>query len=283
MTRPLRIEFAGALYHTTSRGNARGDIYKDNIDRTHFLKLLSQLCDRHGWLCHSYCLMTNHYHLLIETIRPTLSKGMKGLNGQYAQMFNRRHKRVGHVFQGRHKAIIVQKENYLLELARYIVLNPVRAKMVQTPEQWPWSSYRALAGISTDPSGLTTEWILAMFSTNKKTACQRYRNFVADGNNQPAPWLALKNQIYLGSDEFVDDMLCKLDPLQPVSDIPSIQKLSAPKPLEYYKQKYKIYSIAMAVAYLSGHYTLTEVGNEFNVSRTTVSRAVTKYASDRAI
>ena len=132
MTRPLRIEYAGALYHITSRGNARSNIYKDDVDRTRFLELLSQLCDRHDWLCHSYCLMSNHYHLLVETSRPTLSKGMKGLNGQYAQMFNRRHKRVGHVFQGRHKAIIVQKENYLLELARYIVLNPVRAKMVDT-------------------------------------------------------------------------------------------------------------------------------------------------------
>lgn len=185
MTRPLRIEFAGALYHITSRGNARSNIYKDNVDRTHFLGLLSQLCDRYDWLCHSYCLISNHYHLLVETNRPTLSKGMKGLNGQYAQMFNRRHKRVGYVFQGRHKAIIVQKENYLLEIARYIVLNPVRAKMVRTSEQWPWSRYRALAGYSADQSGLTTEWILAMFSANKKTTCVRYRNFVAEGENDP--------------------------------------------------------------------------------------------------
>ena len=283
MTRPLRIEFSGALYHITSRGNARNIIYTDDVDRTRFLELLSQLCDRHDWLCHSYCLMSNHYHLLVETKRPTLSKGMKGLNGQYAQMFNRRHNRAGHLFQGRHKAILVQKESYLLELARYIVLNPVRAKMVQTPEQWPWSSYRALAGYSTTQSELTTEWILGMFNANKKTACARYRNFVAEGKNQPTPWSDLKNQIYLGSEAFVDDMLCKLDPMQPVSDIPSVQKLSAPKPIKYYKNKYKDQSIAMAIAYLGGHYTLTEVGNEFGVSRTTVSRAVTKYESGCAL
>ena len=130
MARPLRIEYAGALYHVTARGNAQGDIYLCDDDRLEFLSLLANGCQRHEWLCHAYCLMDNHYHLLIETQAATLSKGMKYLNGTYTQAFNRRHKRVGHVFQGRYKAVLVEKEAYLVELSRYIVLNPVRARMV---------------------------------------------------------------------------------------------------------------------------------------------------------
>ena len=139
MARPLRIEFAGALYHVTARGNAREDIYGDDIDRQQFLSLLQSTVTRYDWYCHAYCLMDNHYHLLIETNTPTLSKGMKFLNGTYTQYYNRQHHRVGHVFQGRFKAILVQKESYLLELARYIVLNPVRARRVRSANEWRWS------------------------------------------------------------------------------------------------------------------------------------------------
>ena len=121
MARPLRIEFAGALYHITSRGNAREDIYKDDSDRVSFLELLHKTNIRYDWICHAYCLMSNHYHLLIETSRPTLSKGMKYLNGSYTQRYNYHHQRVGHVFQGRYKSILIEKENYLQELSRYIV------------------------------------------------------------------------------------------------------------------------------------------------------------------
>jgi REP element-mobilizing transposase RayT len=139
MARPLRIEYPGAVYHITSRGNAYQDVFLDDADRERFLEVLKQTVDRFNWLCHAYCLMMNHYHLLIETVDPTLSRGMRQLNGVYTQAFNRRHERVGHLFQGRYKAILVEKETYLLELSRYIVLNPVRAKMVKKPEEWEWS------------------------------------------------------------------------------------------------------------------------------------------------
>ena len=169
MARPLRIEFSGALYHVTSRGNARQAIYISNDDRQQFLTLLQNTVERYNWYCHAYCMMDNHYHLLIETNSPTLSKGMKYLNGTgtYTQYFNRQHQRVGHVFQGRFKAILVQKNSYLLELARYIVLNPVRAKMVRSANQWPWSSYRATAGFTNSVPCLTTDWLLAEFQTKK--------------------------------------------------------------------------------------------------------------------
>ncbi|MDY7075923.1 MAG: transposase, partial [Chloroflexota bacterium] len=131
MARPLRIEFAGALYHVTSRGDAQEDIYRGDDDRLRFLDVVGEIGDRFGWVVHAYCLMDNHYHLLVETPNANLSKAMRQLNGVYTQAFNRSHGRVGHVFQGRYKAILVQKETYLLELARYIVLNPVRARMVR--------------------------------------------------------------------------------------------------------------------------------------------------------
>jgi putative transposase len=146
MSRPLRIEFPGAFYHVTSRGNARKKIFLNDIDRVSFIETLAWVVERFGWICHAYCLMDNHFHLLIETPMPNLSLGMRQLNGVYTQRFNRRHKRVGHLFQGRFKSILVEQDRYLLELCRYIVLNPVRAKMVAASEEYPWSSYRATVG-----------------------------------------------------------------------------------------------------------------------------------------
>jgi len=274
MARPLRIEFPGALYHITARGNAREDIYADDNDRVTFLKLLENVCNRHDWYCHAYCLMSNHYHLLIETGTPSLSKGMKYLNGTYTQTYNRTHQRVGHVFQGRYKAILVEKDSYLLELSRYIVLNPVRAQMVGSARDWKWSSYRTTAGLVDKDPCVTTDWILSIFGNKKKQAQTRYRDFVKQGQNQLSPWKSLKNQIYLGTDQFVEDMQCKLDPDQSLKDIPRKHKQAPPKPLSYYKERYQNRQEAMAKAYLSGHYTQTEVGTIFGVSYATVSRAV---------
>src|SRR4030067_3311294 len=160
MARPLRIEFAGALYHVTARGNRQADIYADDADRQQFLSLLHHTVDRYDWYCHAYCLMDNHYHLLIETSTPTLSKGMKYLNCTYTQYFNRQHQRVGHVFQGRYKAILVQKDSHLLELARYIQFNPGRTHMVRSVKDWRWSSYRATAGYDENDEWLTTDWVV---------------------------------------------------------------------------------------------------------------------------
>ncbi len=274
MARPLRIEFAGALYHVTARGNAREDIYLDDGDRQRFLSLLLNTVNRYAWYCHAYCLMDNHYHLLIETIAPTLSKGMKFLNGSYTQYFNRQHHRVGHVFQGRYKALLVQKESYLLELARYIALNPVRAHRVRHADEWRWSSYRATAGYVENDPCLTTDWVLAGFAQTKEEAQRRYREFVQQDKEQASPWNILKNQIYLGDDAFVNEMQCKLDPEQSLQDIPKKQKQPPIKPLAYFAGQYKTRDESMAQAYLSGHYTLAQVGEHFGVSYATVSRAV---------
>jgi REP element-mobilizing transposase RayT len=131
MARPLRIEFAGALYHVTARGDRQENIFVTDADRISFLEILKQVVERFNWLVHAYCLMDNHYHLLVETPDGNLGQGMRQLNGVFTQTSNRNHNRVGHVFQGRYKAILIQKDSYLLELSRYIVLNPVRARMVK--------------------------------------------------------------------------------------------------------------------------------------------------------
>jgi REP element-mobilizing transposase RayT len=231
MSRPLRIEFAGALYHVTSRGDGREAIFLGDEDRHRFLDVLSDLVHDFNWAVHAYCLMDNHYHLLIETPEGNLSKGMRHLNGVYTQRFNRGHGRVGHVFQGRYKAIIVQKESYLLELARYVVLNPVRAHMVHTPDQWSWSSYRATARLCEPPLWLTVDWLLTAFSEHRGEAIRRYMDFVADGRNQPGPWEKLKNQIFLGYDEFVASLQRTLDPDASYQEIPAAQRRPLPRPL----------------------------------------------------
>jgi putative transposase len=277
MARPLRIEFSGALYHITSRGNAQCDIFLNDDDRIRFLDQLSQAVSRYDWYCHAYCLMDNHYHLLIETGAPTLSVGMKYLNGTYTQSFNRLHQRAGHVFQGRYKAILVEKESYLLELSRHIVLNPVRAKMVRSAKEWRWSSYRATAGQTEAHPCLTTESVLSVLGKRRKKAQEKYRAFISDGRNQPSPWERVKNQIYLGSDQFVEAMHCKLDPGQSLKNKPRKQKQAVQRPISYYAKKGVERNKAMAKAYLSRQYTLEQVGEYFGCSYATVSRAVKAY------
>src|SRR4029077_4364817 len=163
MARPLRIEFDGALYHVTSRGNERKAIFKDDTDRKLFLDTLARVKDRFHWICHAYCLMNNHYHLVIETPDGNLSRGMRQLNGVYTQAYNRRHDRAGHLFQGRFKGIVVQKETHFLEVCRYVVLNPVRAKAVRDPGKWKWSSYRATAERDSPNGCLTIKKVLSQF------------------------------------------------------------------------------------------------------------------------
>jgi len=198
---------------------------------------------------------------------------MRQLNGVYTQRFNRRHGRVGHVFQGRFKAIIVQKESYLLELARYVVLNPVRARIVRTPDQWPWSSYRATAGLDPAPSWLTIDWLLAAFSEQRSEATRRYVDFVADGKNQPGPWEKLKNQIFLGSDEFVASLQRTLGANASHQEIPAAQRRPSPKPLAQIAGEHGR-DEAILAAYSGGGYSLKEIGDHFGLHYSRVSRIV---------
>jgi len=201
MARPLRVQAPGLTYHIIARGNDRMAIYTDDADRHEFLDRLSVVVDDHDLHCHAYCLMTNHYHLLATTPAANLSKAVRQLNGTYAQWWNRRWRRVGHVFQGRFGAQIVQRESYFLTVCRYIVLNPVRAGLVDLPEKWPWSSYRATAGLAGTPSFLRPDLLLQdLAGGNWRQAFIRYRRFVLSGMGTPGrlpPGAVLGDETFL--------------------------------------------------------------------------------------
>ena len=274
MSRPLRLEFSGALYHITSRGNERKAIYQDEHDFHLFLQILGDVCEHYNWLIHAYCLMTNHYHLLLETPDANLSKGMRQLNGVFTQAINKKHHRVGHLFQGRYKSILVDSDNYLLELNRYIVLNPVRAHMVAHPNEWPWSSYGYTIGPEEPPNWLAVDALLLQFSKQRKTALRKYQVFVLHENVQ-CPWDELKHQVFLGDEQFVEKHQQLITEQQgDLAEIPAKQQRLTVKPLSYYQAKYpEDNKAAMAAAYASGGYTLAEIAKAFGVHYSTVSRA----------
>jgi len=274
MARPLRIEFDGALYHVTSRGNKREDIYLDDIDRLIFLDVLAEVCRRFNWVCHAYCQMTNHYHLLIETPDANLSLGMRHLNGVYTQKFNYHHDRVGHVFQGRYKGILVEKEAHLLELARYIVLNPVRARMVGNASEWRWSSFSATCGINRVPDFLSVDYLLSHLGGSKGNAIKTYRQFVSKGKDLPSPWEDLRNQMYLGSDSFVQAMLARVDEDKCLSEIPSAQRRPEAQALSYYEGLAIDRNSAIFLAYQSGGYSMQDLGRYFGLHYSRVSRII---------
>jgi putative transposase len=270
MARPLRLEFPGALYHLTARGNAQQPIFLDEMDRRRFLQLLSREVQQQHWRCYVYCLMDNHYHLVIETPEPNLSRGLRRLHGTYTQWFNRRHRRVGHVLQGRFKSLLVEKESYLLELCRYVILNPVRAGMVREADEWAWSSYRALAGLQPAPDWLDVPSVLALFDPSVSTAQAAYRRFVADGVNQPSPWKDVTGQIYLGSSDFLERIELLTQGQSP-ANIPRAQiqptRVSADEVLTHVASTYRVgvgalLSRSHRDAYHTAVYLLRRAANE---------------------
>ncbi|MBQ0721376.1 MAG: transposase [Gammaproteobacteria bacterium] len=274
MARPLRLEFAGAIYHLTSRGDRREAIYDDDDDRLQWLETLARVCARFNWRVHAYCLMDNHYHLVVETAEGNLSKGMRQLNGVYTQYYNRRHGRAGHVFQGRYKAILVDKEAYLLELSRYVVLNPVRAKMVKRVANWPWSSYPAMVGEQPIAEWLECDWLLSHFGKQRKRTREKYIDFVNEGLVQPSIWGSLQKQIFLGDEAFINKHLKAIKKDVRLDDIPALHKRAAAKPITYYQKKYKNNNEAITQAYLTGAFTMKELGEHFGKHYTTISRII---------
>jgi len=224
MARPLRIEYDGAVYHVTARGNARKAIFRGDEDRLTFLNTLAGVNERYNWICHGYCLMNNHYHLIIETPDGNLSKGMRQLNGVYTQGYNRSHRRVGHVFQGRYKAILIEKDSHLLETCRYVVLNPVRAKAASHPGQWKWSSYRATVGTEPPHPALTRDWVLGQFGSKKKEAEGQYREFVEAGVGEETIWKKVKGQSILGEEEFIEGLIGYVKGQRGIQEVPKMQR-----------------------------------------------------------
>ena len=272
MARPLRLELAGGLYHVTSRGDRREDIYLGEADWLAWLEMFGRVCSRFNWACHAWCQMTNHYHFVVETIEGNLARGMRQLNGVYTQTINRSHDRVGHVFQGRYQAILVEKDRYLLELARYVVLNAVRAGMLREAGAWPWSSYHAMVGTEVVPPWLQTDWILGRFCAQRGRAIKRYIQFVREGVGLPSLWGNLRAQVFLGADAFLKRMQKRSDKAA-IGEIPRAQRRPLAKPLTHYRKRADAKQ-GMAAAYATGDYTMREIANVFGVHYATVSRAV---------
>jgi putative transposase len=220
MARPLRLEYPGAVYHVMARGHERSAIFRDADDRAKFLAMLAAIVPEEKWLVHGYCLLGNHYHLMIETPAGELSRGMRSLNGDYAQWFNWRHDRRGHVFEGRFRAVLVQKESHLLELHRYIVLNPVRARLARRAAGWRWSSYRATAGLERAPVWLETDWTLAQFARSRSAAREDFQRFVAEGKVAGREVADLERATYLGDGEFRQRIQDRIDAREIDDEIP---------------------------------------------------------------
>ena len=203
---------------------------------------------------------------------------MRQLNGVYTQKLNRRHGRVGHVFQGRFKGILVERDSYLLELARYVVLNPVRAGMVKNVRQWKWSSYPAMVGTAPRPGWLHTDWLLGQFGAQRARQTERYIEFVQEGLRGPRVWEQLKGQIFLGSEAFVETMQRELEAAakHTIREIPRLQRRALAKSLDYYKNAFDDARTGMVAAYATGDYTLQAIADAFGVHYSTVSRAVSE-------
>ena len=274
MSRPLRLEFPDALYHVTSRGDRRENIYEGDSDRLRFLDIFASVIEQFNWVCYAYCLMDNHYHLLVQTPDSNLSKGMRQLNGVYTQAYNRKYKKTGHLFQGRYKAILVDEDAYLLELSRYIVLNPIKAGMARQTRHWKWSSYRATTGREPVPQWLSVDHLLSQFGKQRKTAIRKYEAFVVAGLKNEPIWSELNNQIYLGDSAFIEKVQTHLSVEHKDIQIPKVQKRAKPKSLDYYEKQASNRNEALVQAYASGGYSYQELGCYFDLHFTTVGRII---------
>ncbi len=283
MARPLRLEIKGGVYHITSRGNASQPIFLDNGDKQEFLKVLNSVVDRFNWLCHAYCLMDNHYHLMIETPEGNLSRGMRHLNGVYTQFFNKIHKRVGHLFQGRYKSILVDKDKYLLALCRYVVLNPVRAKLVKNPNAWRWSSYRATIGKIKKPSFLSIDWILSQFGINRVDAIADYKEFVLAGKHEEFPWREVKGQIFLGVEKLIEKYRRLTKKKESIQEIPRVQRYAHRPILKELFSKNKNKHKAIYEAYVRYGYTMKEIAEYLCIHYTTISRMIRRVENNQEV
>lgn len=284
MSRPARLEFAGALYHVTARGDRREAIYEDDADREQFLDVLGEVVERFNWRCHAYCLMSNHYHLVIETPDANLSKGMRQLNGVFTQWSNRRHARMGHLFQGRFKAVLVDADSYLLELTRYVVLNPVRARIVKSAGAWRWSSYRATTGAADAPAWLETDGLLTQFGTRRSRAIVAYERFVREGARDDSIWQHLNRQVFLGDDAFVAKAQKRASLRPDDINIPRAQRRPPAPSLKAIAKAHAVRDEAIRAAWATGAYSYTQIATHFGIHFTTVGRVVrAQLQSDRML
>ncbi|MDP1647125.1 MAG: transposase [Rubrivivax sp.] len=285
MARPHRIEFAQAVYHVTARGDRREPIFLDDQDRLLFVDLLAQALERFDACALAYCLMDNHYHLVLCTRQPNLSALMRHVNGVFTQRVNRRHGKVGHVFQGRYKAILVDRDAYLLEVCRYVDLNPVRAGVVASAQDWPWSSYRALTGARQAPPWLDAATVHGALlgrtpasPAEQQQAARRYADLVATARDAPLWAGALRQQVYLGDDAFVERMQARgtAEVIAPPATPPPLRAVvpPQPRPLSEWLASCSTREEALYRAYHEGGLTMTAMARELGLSVARVSQLV---------
>jgi putative transposase len=275
MARPLRVEVAGGIHHVTARGNAKQPIYLDHLDHRRFLATLERVLSRYEWRCLGYCLMVNHYHLLVQTLRPNLADGMRELNSVYAQHFNRRYDRCGHLFQARYSAVLVQRDQHLLETARYIALNAVRAGLCESPMDWPWSSHPAVLGLEA-PGPVAVDELLSYFAAAPGQARRRYYDFVdAACGVQPA---APDSPIF-GDEAFRTE---HLPPAPPSQEIPRGPWLDdRPSLAELFERLDS--NEAIAVAFREFGYRMVEIARAMDCHYSTVSRRLKAWEARRSM
>lgn len=289
MARALRIEFPGAYYHITARGNEKKDIFRSRKDRQQFLSYIESASERYSAVIHAYCLMTNHYHLLMETPRGNLSEIMQYVNGAYTTYFNVKRKRSGHLFQGRFKSIVVDADEYAMELSRYIHLNPVRAGVVEKPEKYEWSSYRAYIGNAGAQSWLKTEFILSVFGGDSRQ--NKYRAFVEKHleAESTSPLDGVIASTMLGTPEFVALISEQhLNARKPDRSVPAVKALSRRLPIDDLVHKVEeivpdgklARKVSMYVCHRYGGERLKEIGERFGIGDSAVSQATTRLHAE---
>ncbi len=265
VARPPRLEVPDGIFHTFSRGNERRRIFRDDADFRRFLKLLGGVVARYRWRLLTYCLMPNHHHLLVQTPEPNLSRGMRQLNGVYAQWFNRRHDRVGHLFQGRFGARLVQDDEHMLTVCRYIVRNPLRTSNPIHPLDWPWSSHRAILGLEPPPAFLDVDRLLSFFGATKAAARELYRAHVEE-TDDPPPSHPLVN----GDDGFVADHVALVPP---DPEFPRRYSVVTPPPLAELVHDRDDVS-AVAAAHLDHGYSMRQIATHLRCGTATISRRI---------
>jgi putative transposase len=285
MSRPLRITYPDAFYHITSRGNEQKAVFKNKQDRIKFLEYLESSSERYDAVIHAYCMMDNHYHLLLETPSGNLPQIMRHINGAYTTYFNVKRDRSGHLFQGRYKAILVDRDEYAKELSRYIHLNPVRAKIVEHPEEYEWSSYVYYIGRKKKPEWLNTDFILGYFGRKRALAEKGYQKFVniLEKAEYESPLKDVVSSTLLGSSDFITYIKDKYISGKGVGkDIPAIKELLERVPLnDIFKEVEDIFSDNRVLSrnvkiYLCKKYSrkkLSEIGTYFNIGESGVSQA----------
>lgn len=272
MARPLRLEFEGAIYHVTSRGNRCEPIFQDDSDRNMLLAIIEKAMERLDAVAFAYCLMENHYHIVLQTRRPNLSRLMRHINGVYTQAYNRRHAQIGHLFQGRFKAVLVDKDAYFLEVCRYVDLNPVRAGQVRQPGDWAWSSYHAHTGQVLGPNWLDSSALHRQLCSQSDNGPERYARFVAAGRRVRLWDEALSGQIYLGNAQFIHKMQVRAGSVRD-REIPKAQRRLGARPLSWYLEHHDR-DTAIALAYRDGGHTQSAIAGATGLSVSRVSRLI---------